>query len=119
MDSVLQDKNEVQHQISILLFVGLSCGILMLVFTRLFGPWALAGSKDCFSYCSFFLWHFSSLCLIIHLKQKYYWKKAVGVISIAVLMNLFFLIAAFSGPKNLHLVPAANTYVQVHHPCHL
>ncbi|KAL2329007.1 hypothetical protein Fmac_022434 [Flemingia macrophylla] len=32
-----QDKEEVQHHISVLLFVGLSCGILMLLFTRLFG----------------------------------------------------------------------------------
>ncbi|XP_014493777.1 protein DETOXIFICATION 46, chloroplastic [Vigna radiata var. radiata] len=32
-----QDKEEVQHYISVLLFVGLSCGIAMLLFTRLFG----------------------------------------------------------------------------------
>ncbi|XP_020239422.1 protein DETOXIFICATION 46, chloroplastic isoform X2 [Cajanus cajan] len=32
-----QDKGEVQHHISVLLFVGLSCGIAMLLFTRLFG----------------------------------------------------------------------------------
>ncbi|KAL7156563.1 hypothetical protein ABFS83_02G018300 [Erythranthe nasuta] len=38
-----QDKNEVQHQISILLFIGLAGGFLMLFFTRLYGPWALAG----------------------------------------------------------------------------
>ncbi|XP_020551594.1 protein DETOXIFICATION 46, chloroplastic isoform X2 [Sesamum indicum] len=36
-----QDKNEVQHQISILLFIGLACGFLMLFFTRCYGPWAL------------------------------------------------------------------------------
>lgn len=36
-----QDKNEVQHQISNLLFVGLACGFFMLFFTRCFGPWAL------------------------------------------------------------------------------
>ncbi|KAJ6716840.1 PROTEIN DETOXIFICATION 46 CHLOROPLASTIC [Salix koriyanagi] len=36
-----QDKNQVQHQISILLFVGMTCGLLMLVFTRFFGSWAL------------------------------------------------------------------------------
>ncbi|KAJ6692763.1 PROTEIN DETOXIFICATION 44 CHLOROPLASTIC-RELATED [Salix purpurea] len=35
------DKNQVQHQISILLFVGMTCGLLMLVFTRFFGSWAL------------------------------------------------------------------------------
>ncbi|XP_074334231.1 protein DETOXIFICATION 46, chloroplastic-like isoform X2 [Apium graveolens] len=34
-------KDEVQHQISILLFVGLICGVLMLLFTRFFGAWAL------------------------------------------------------------------------------
>ncbi|OWM80304.1 hypothetical protein CDL15_Pgr019584 [Punica granatum] len=62
-----QDKNEVQHQISILLFVGLTCGFFMLLFTKFFGSWALTG---------------------------------------------------FTGSKNVHLVPAANTYVQVHFPVH-
>ncbi|KAJ9132807.1 hypothetical protein P3X46_033640 [Hevea brasiliensis] len=57
-----RDNNEVQHQISILLFVGLACGILMFLFTRYFGSWALT---------------------------------------------------AFTGPKNVHIVPAANTYVQI------
>ncbi|KAJ6707932.1 PROTEIN DETOXIFICATION 46 CHLOROPLASTIC [Salix viminalis] len=57
-----QDKKEVQHQISILLFVGLTCGFLMLLLTKLFGPWALT---------------------------------------------------AFAGPKNLDILPAANTYVQI------
>ncbi|GAY52890.1 hypothetical protein CUMW_145420 [Citrus unshiu] len=33
----------VQHQISVLLFVGLACGFLMLLFTRFFGSWALTG----------------------------------------------------------------------------
>ncbi|KAK1570831.1 hypothetical protein Q3G72_007735 [Acer saccharum] len=36
-----QDKNEVQHQISVLLFVGLTCGLLMFLFTRSCGSWAL------------------------------------------------------------------------------
>ncbi|KAL3383044.1 hypothetical protein AABB24_002507 [Solanum stoloniferum] len=36
-----QDKDEVQHQISILLFIGLACGILMFIFTRLFGTWGI------------------------------------------------------------------------------
>ncbi|KAJ6395791.1 hypothetical protein OIU77_020950 [Salix suchowensis] len=57
-----QDKKEVQHQISILLFVGLTCGFLMLLLTKIFGPWALT---------------------------------------------------AFAGPKNLDILPAANTYVQI------
>ncbi|VVA30428.1 PREDICTED: DETOXIFICATION [Prunus dulcis] len=57
-----QDKNEVQHQISNLLFVGLTCGFLMLLFTRFFGSWALT---------------------------------------------------AFSGSKNVELISAANTYVQI------
>ncbi|KAK9286728.1 hypothetical protein L1049_015131 [Liquidambar formosana] len=57
-----EDKNEVQHQISTLLFVGLTCGVLMLLFTKFFGSWALT---------------------------------------------------AFTGAKNVHLVPAANTYVQI------
>ncbi|XP_038714409.1 protein DETOXIFICATION 46, chloroplastic-like [Tripterygium wilfordii] len=57
-----KDKNEVQHQISILLFVGLTAGLLMLLFTSLFGSQALT---------------------------------------------------AFIGPKNVHLLPAANSYVQI------
>ncbi|KAL3722584.1 hypothetical protein ACJRO7_034885 [Eucalyptus globulus] len=57
-----RDKNEVQHQISILLFIGLACGLLMLLFTRFLGTWAITG---------------------------------------------------FTGPKNAHTVPAANTYVQI------
>ncbi|KAF8013497.1 hypothetical protein BT93_I1365 [Corymbia citriodora subsp. variegata] len=57
-----RDKNEVQRQISILLFIGLVCGLSMLLFTRFLGTWA---------------------------------------------------ITAFTGPKNAHIVPAANTYVQI------
>ncbi|KAL5855927.1 hypothetical protein ACOSQ4_005729 [Xanthoceras sorbifolium] len=57
-----QDRNEVQHQISVLLFVGLACGILMLLFTKFFGLRALT---------------------------------------------------AFTGAKNAHILPAANTYVQI------
>ncbi|XP_018815340.2 protein DETOXIFICATION 46, chloroplastic-like [Juglans regia] len=44
-----RDKDGVQHQISILLFVGLTCGTLMLLFTQFLGPWALtafAGPKN-------------------------------------------------------------------------
>ncbi|XP_071692394.1 protein DETOXIFICATION 46, chloroplastic [Rutidosis leptorrhynchoides] len=37
-----QDKSEVQHQISTLLFVGMACGIMMLFFTRFRGEWALS-----------------------------------------------------------------------------
>ncbi|XP_062076880.1 protein DETOXIFICATION 46, chloroplastic-like [Humulus lupulus] len=57
-----RDKNEVQHHISVLLFVGLTCGFLMFFFTRFFGLWSLS---------------------------------------------------AFAGAKNFHIVPAANTYVQI------
>ncbi|CAI8616894.1 unnamed protein product [Vicia faba] len=57
-----QDRAEVQHHISVLLFIGLACGLAMLLFTRLFGAPTLV---------------------------------------------------AFTGVKNVHLVPAANTYVQV------
>ncbi|KAJ0010216.1 hypothetical protein Pint_34788 [Pistacia integerrima] len=57
-----RDKEAAQHQISVLLFVGLASGILMFMFTRFFGSWALT---------------------------------------------------AFAGPKNVHIVPAANTYVQI------
>ncbi|KAJ8533688.1 hypothetical protein K7X08_007012 [Anisodus acutangulus] len=44
-----QDKDEVQHQISILLFLGLVCGVLMFFITRLFGIHALTsftGAKN-------------------------------------------------------------------------
>ncbi|WJX51365.1 Protein DETOXIFICATION 46, chloroplastic [Trifolium repens] len=57
-----QDREEVQHHISVLLFIGLTCGLVMLLFTRLFGSTTLT---------------------------------------------------AFTGPKNVHIVPAANTYVQI------
>ncbi|GMN55763.1 hypothetical protein TIFTF001_024885 [Ficus carica] len=61
-DNLSYDKKEVQHHISVLLFIGLACGFSMLLFTRFFGSWALT---------------------------------------------------AFTGAKNSHVVPAANTYVQV------
>ncbi|XP_062168613.1 protein DETOXIFICATION 46, chloroplastic-like [Alnus glutinosa] len=57
-----KDKNEVQHHISDLLFIGFTCGYLMLLFTKFFGSWVLT---------------------------------------------------AFTGQKNAHVVPAANTYVQI------
>lgn len=57
-----QDENQVQHQISILLFLGLVSGVLMLVLTKLLGAWALT---------------------------------------------------AFVGLKNVHLVPAADSYIQI------
>ncbi|KAK6282780.1 hypothetical protein POUND7_016605 [Theobroma cacao] len=57
-----EDKNEVQHQISVLLFLSLTGGFFMLFFTKFFGSWALT---------------------------------------------------AFTGPNNAHIVPAANTYVQI------
>ncbi|XP_019413620.1 PREDICTED: protein DETOXIFICATION 46, chloroplastic [Lupinus angustifolius] len=57
-----EDREEVQHHISVLLFVGLACGIVMLLFTRLYGAATLT---------------------------------------------------AFAGAKNVHVVPAANTYVQI------
>ncbi|CAH8372377.1 unnamed protein product [Eruca vesicaria subsp. sativa] len=43
------DKDEVQHQISILLFIGLACGVVMMAFTRLFGSGvvtAFTGAKN-------------------------------------------------------------------------
>ncbi|XP_010531468.1 PREDICTED: protein DETOXIFICATION 47, chloroplastic [Tarenaya hassleriana] len=57
-----QDKDEAQHQISVLLFIGLACGLLMLLFTKLFGTWA---------------------------------------------------VTAFTRGKNIDIVPAANTYIQI------
>ncbi|KAK6946314.1 Multi antimicrobial extrusion protein, partial [Dillenia turbinata] len=44
-----RDRNEVQHQISILLFVGLTFGVMLLLFSQLLSGWALtafAGSKN-------------------------------------------------------------------------
>ncbi|XP_047321551.1 protein DETOXIFICATION 46, chloroplastic [Impatiens glandulifera] len=57
-----QDKEGVQHQISTLLFIGLACGVIMLIYTKVLGAWTLT---------------------------------------------------SFIGPKNVHMVPAANTYVQI------
>ncbi|XP_010690777.2 protein DETOXIFICATION 46, chloroplastic [Beta vulgaris subsp. vulgaris] len=57
-----KDENQVQHQISILLCMGLASGVLMLLLTICFGEWALT---------------------------------------------------AFVGLKNIHLVSAANSYVQI------
>ncbi|KAK7264242.1 hypothetical protein RJT34_31848 [Clitoria ternatea] len=57
-----QDREEVQHHISVLLTIGLACGFAMLLFSRLFGA---------------------------------------------------ATIAAFTGPKNAHVVPAATAYVQI------
>ncbi|KAI5388428.1 protein DETOXIFICATION 46, chloroplastic [Lathyrus oleraceus] len=57
-----QDREEVQHHISVLLFIGLVCGFMMLLFTWLFGATTLT---------------------------------------------------AFTGSKSSHVVPAANTYVQI------
>ncbi|KAL2925631.1 Protein DETOXIFICATION 46 chloroplastic [Bienertia sinuspersici] len=56
------DEKQVQHQISVLLGVGLACGVFMFGFTKLFGAWSLT---------------------------------------------------AFAGAKNVQLVPAANSYVQI------
>ncbi|KAK8529968.1 hypothetical protein V6N12_060731 [Hibiscus sabdariffa] len=41
-----RDKDEVQHQISIMLFIGLFCGLLLLFLTFFFGSWALTGNND-------------------------------------------------------------------------
>ncbi|KAF3336150.1 MATE efflux family protein 4 [Carex littledalei] len=57
-----QDRELAQHQISMLLFVALTCGMGMLLFTKFLGPQILA---------------------------------------------------AFAGPGNFHLIPAANTYAQI------
>ncbi|KAK1324352.1 hypothetical protein QJS10_CPA01g02297 [Acorus calamus] len=56
------DKGEVQHQISMLLFVALTCGMGMLFFTKFMGT---------------------------------------------------SILTAFVGPENLHIVPAASSYVQI------
>ncbi|CAN1125179.1 Protein DETOXIFICATION 46, chloroplastic [Linum perenne] len=57
-----EDKKQVQYQLSVLLFIGLTCGFMMFLFTKFFGPSVLA---------------------------------------------------AFAGSTNSHIVPAANTYVQI------
>ncbi|CAL1353679.1 unnamed protein product [Linum trigynum] len=57
-----EDKEEVQYQLSVLLFIGLTCGVMMFLFTKFFGSYVLA---------------------------------------------------AFAGSNNSHVVPIANTYVQV------
>ncbi|XP_050231282.1 protein DETOXIFICATION 46, chloroplastic-like [Mercurialis annua] len=57
-----QDTNEVQHNLSVLLFIALTCGFLMILFTKFCGASVLT---------------------------------------------------AFTGSSNLHLVPVANTYVQI------
>lgn len=41
----MQEKDEVRHQISILLFLGLACGVFMFFFTRILGERALTGTK--------------------------------------------------------------------------
>lgn len=45
LEGLLQDKNEVQHHISVLLFVGLVAGFLMLLSTKLLGSVALTGTQ--------------------------------------------------------------------------
>ncbi|KAM7264218.1 hypothetical protein ACFE04_001901 [Oxalis oulophora] len=43
------DRNEVQHQITVLLSVALTCGFFMLLFTKFYGSWALTaftGAKN-------------------------------------------------------------------------
>lgn len=112
-----QDKGEVQHQISILLFVGLCSGFFMLFFTKFFGSWALTGNE----HCCLNIFFFFSLSIVIvtfenssgaeeFLKIKE-WGKSYSTNKIS-----FLLFSAFTGPKNAHIVPASNTYVQVHSP---
>jgi hypothetical protein len=43
---LIQDKNEVQHHISNLLFIGLTCGCLMLLFTKFFGSEKIRGPNS-------------------------------------------------------------------------
>ncbi|XP_021854469.2 protein DETOXIFICATION 46, chloroplastic-like [Spinacia oleracea] len=57
-----KDEDQVQHQISMLLFMGLASGVLLLLLTKCFGEWALTG---------------------------------------------------FVGVNNVHLVSAANSYIQI------
>lgn len=40
----MQDEDQVQHQISMLIFLGLASGVVMLILTKLFGAWALTGN---------------------------------------------------------------------------
>ena len=92
---LVQDKNEVQHHISILLCIGLACGCLMFLFTKVFGTWILTGNKD---------WSRFGLLLILLL---------ISWVLDRLWCSIIYAFSAFTGPKNAHLVPAANTYVQV------
>jgi hypothetical protein len=40
----MQDKELAQHQVSMLLFIALACGIGMFLFTKVFGTQALSGN---------------------------------------------------------------------------
>ncbi|RVW93335.1 Protein detoxification 46, chloroplastic [Vitis vinifera] len=81
----MQDKNEVQHQISTLLFVGFTCGVLMLLFTKFLGAWALTGNQDSFRIELFSVWAYVLLhyfyeflrgqrMLILYLRQMYMFR---------------------------------------------
>lgn len=67
---------------------------MMMVFTRLFGSWALTGT------------------------HKNITPDPVNKFVTSSLTNTtvdsFSLLSAFTGAKNAEIVPAANTYVQVH-----
>jgi len=41
----MQDEDLAQHQVSMLLFIALTCGIGMFLFTKVFGTQALTGNK--------------------------------------------------------------------------
>ncbi|GER42289.1 MATE efflux family protein [Striga asiatica] len=86
-----QDKNEVQHQISIMLFVGLTCGILMLLFTKLYGRWALTGKED----------QFDQFILLINYFLVPFCSN-----------ECLYMMPVFTGAKNADIITAANKYVQ-------
>lgn len=64
---MVQDKDDVQHQISILLFIGLACGIVMFIFTRLFGTWGITG-KYLILFCGGFINY--SICVVFRISSS-------------------------------------------------
>ncbi|KAL0334681.1 UNVERIFIED_CONTAM: protein DETOXIFICATION 46, chloroplastic [Sesamum radiatum] len=95
---VSQDKNEVQHQISILLFIGLACGFLMLFFTRCYGPWALtafagANNAEIITAANTYVQVVAAYMMIEALNSKGYNGFAISVPSPNELLQIFLLAA--------------------------
>ncbi|KAM7264382.1 hypothetical protein ACFE04_002065 [Oxalis oulophora] len=83
----------VQHHISVLIFVAFTSGFLMLLFTKIFGPWALTGNTHSY------------------ITTSTPFGKPLASNTFRILS--YFLQSAFTGFKGSDIIPAANTYVQV------